>query len=71
MDESENILSDDNELKELNDTLDGKLNTPWVLWYHKNQSIWKINGFEILTKITTITEFWEMIEGIKKCNFAH
>ena len=43
-----------------------KLNDSWVLWYHNpNDTNWDISSYKIISKITTIDEYWNTYEFIK------
>ena len=43
-----------------------KLNDNWVLWYHNpNDTNWDISSYKVISKITTIDEYWNTYEFIK------
>jgi hypothetical protein len=43
-----------------------KLNDSWVLWYHNpNDTNWDISSYKVISKITTIDEYWNTYEFIK------
>ena len=42
-----------------------KLNDTWCLWYHHDPHKWTVSSFTKLCTISTVAEYWSMIDGLK------
>jgi translation initiation factor 4E len=42
-----------------------QFNSTWILWFHRENRNWKINGYNKLYSISNIKEFWDLHNNIK------